>query len=509
MLNFAEVIDSGSQAGRVDSTLATESGKYLNQGEQACGAMNGGKSPGLAAKIASSRSAFGFVAAAADGFAILLATTGAAVAYNYTVYGWSALSESTLRLCLFVAFTFVVANVARRNYSVSNYLELAGHAQQTAAFWNVAFLLAAFLDFLDRADTSRGAFISFYFMGLAALYASRALVVRAVRNRARGGRLQAARIMVVGLAPEIDKLMRSDVLKTSGKEIVETCILAGDRSALEHDLARATRSARRQSLDEILIVAPLARADVIELCVNAFLEAPATINVHLESGSGLARFAGARVGVKGAQACLRLPGHSMSSADLALKRACDIVFALIALALFLPIMLAAALAIKLDSAGPVFFTQTRHGFNKRPFAILKFRTMTAMENGRQIQQATQRDFRVTRTGRFMRRFNIDELPQLVNVLRGEMSLVGPRPHAIAHDHQFAQDIAIYSRRHNIKPGITGWAQVNGFRGPTDTAEKIVRRVKYDLHYIDNWSLMLDLWILVLTLFSRKAYSNAF
>jgi len=135
--------------------------------------------------------------------------------------------------------------------------------------------------------------------------------------------------------------------------------------------------------------------------------------------------------------------------------------------------------------------------------------MTAMENGRQIQQATQRDFRVTRTGRFMRRFNIDELPQLVNVLRGEMSLVGPRPHAIAHDHQFAQDIAIYSRRHNIKPGITGWAQVNGFRGPTDTAEKIVRRVKYDLHYIDNWSLMLDLWILVLTLFSRKAYSNAF
>ena len=126
-----------------------------------------------------------------------------------------------------------------------------------------------------------------------------------------------------------------------------------------------------------------------------------------------------------------------------------------------------------------------------------------------IVQATQKDFRVTRMGRFMRRFNIDELPQLLNVLRGEMSLVGPRPHAIAHDRLFAKEIAIYPRRHNVKPGITGWAQVNGFRGPTESIDKIADRVRYDLHYIDNWSLLMDLWILVLTLFSRTAYRNAF
>jgi len=109
----------------------------------------------------------------------------------------------------------------------------------------------------------------------------------------------------------------------------------------------------------------------------------------------------------------------------------------------------------------------------------------------------------------MRRFNIDELPQLVNVLRGEMSLVGPRPHAIVHDREFAREIALYPRRHNVKPGITGWAQVNGLRGPTDSLDKIRRRLRCDLHYVDNWSLPLDLWILVLTLFSRAAYRNAF
>ena len=508
MLNSAEVFDSRSRARRFDVSAATGSSKFKH-GENVVNAQADGASPARASKTVPLPKSFGFVAATADAVAILLATTTTAVAYSYAVYGWCALSMSTLQLCCFVAFAFVVANVARRNYSVSNYLELAGHAQQTAAFWNVAFLLAAFLDFIDRAEASRGAFISFYFVGLAALYASRALVVQAVRARARGGILRAARIMVVGFGPEIERLIRSEILRISGKEIVETYVLVGAPSALEHQLACATRLARQRSVDEILIVAPLARADVIERCVNAFLEVPATINVHLEPSSGLARFAGAPIGAPGAQANLRFAGHSMSSADLALKRAFDIVLALVALAFFLPFMLAAALAIKLDTAGPVFFTQARHGFNKRPFRILKFRTMTTMEDGQQIRQAKQGDCRVTRTGCFLRKFNIDELPQLVNVLRGEMSLVGPRPHAIVHDHQFALEIAIYSRRHNIKPGITGWAQVNGFRGPLDTAEKIVHRVRCDLHYIDNWSLLLDLWIMILTLFSRKSYSNAF
>ena len=198
----------------------------------------------------------------------------------------------------------------------------------------------------------------------------------------------------------------------------------------------------------------------------------------------------------------------MNVAGAAAKRACDIVLSIVALILLAPLMAAVAIAIKMDTKGPVFYSQTRHGFNKTPFRILKFRSMIATEADGAITQAVRNDPRVTRVGRFMRRFNLDELPQLVNVLRGEMSLVGPRPHALVHDMTFEMEISLYARRHNVKPGITGWAQVNGLRGETNTPDKIWQRVHYDLHYIDNWSLVLDIWIMFLTLFSKRAYSNA-
>jgi lipopolysaccharide/colanic/teichoic acid biosynthesis glycosyltransferase len=156
----------------------------------------------------------------------------------------------------------------------------------------------------------------------------------------------------------------------------------------------------------------------------------------------------------------------------------------------------------------VFFRQRRYGFNQQPFRIIKFRTMTTLDDGDVVPQATNDDRRVTRVGRFLRRWNIDELPQLVNVLKGDMSLVGPRPHALSHNREYERKISLYARRHNVRPGITGWAQVNGFRGCTDTDDKMRQRVDHDLYYIDNWSILLDLRILLLTVFSRRAYRNA-
>jgi exopolysaccharide biosynthesis polyprenyl glycosylphosphotransferase len=173
-----------------------------------------------------------------------------------------------------------------------------------------------------------------------------------------------------------------------------------------------------------------------------------------------------------------------------------------------PVFIVIAILIKLDSPGPVFFRQRRYGFNQQPFQIFKFRSMSTMDDGRIIEQVKPGDPRVTKIGRFMRRWNFDELPQLLNVLRGDMSLVGPRPHAVAHDQHFERSIALYARRHNVKPGITGWAQVNGFRGETSTQEQMRQRVEFDLYYIDYWSLLLDLRILFLTVFSSKAYRNA-
>jgi lipopolysaccharide/colanic/teichoic acid biosynthesis glycosyltransferase len=132
-----------------------------------------------------------------------------------------------------------------------------------------------------------------------------------------------------------------------------------------------------------------------------------------------------------------------------------------------------------------------------------------MENGDQFTQATENDPRVTRVGRIIRSTNIDELPQLINVLRGEMSIVGPRPHATAHNSLFNNMIGRFSRRHNVKPGITGWAQINGYRGATDTLEKMRQRIEYDLHYVDNWSFLFDVKIIIMTLFSKRAYTNAY
>ena len=443
-----------------------------------------------------SRETVSALAAAADLGAIFCASIAAGVGYNFVAYGWLALNATSFRLCFFVALVFLVTNVARRNYTASRYLEARRQAGLTASHWNLAFMLAAFVGFLERPDASasRGAFIAFYFVGLAALYATDALMMKIMRGRARAGRLQATRVMIVGYAREVERLARRDALAGLGKQIVDTCMLSGDAEALGAELAAATRLARKRALDEVLIVGPLSRADSIERCVRAFVQVPVVVKVHWEPG----QFAGAPIATA-----------SGRSGDLVLKRSFDMIFAAVGLTLALPLMLAVALAVKLESPGPVFFTQVRFGYNKQPFRIFKFRTMTAKDCGRRVRQATRDDFRVTRVGRFMRKFNIDELPQLVNVLRGEMSLVGPRPHAVAHDRQFARSIEIYGRRHNIKPGITGWAQVNGLRGPTDTSEKIERRVKFDLHYIDHWTLGLDVWILVRTVFSRAAYRNAF
>ena len=156
----------------------------------------------------------------------------------------------------------------------------------------------------------------------------------------------------------------------------------------------------------------------------------------------------------------------------------------------------------------MFFLQRRYGFNQQPFRIIKFRSMTTLEDSATLRQVTTGDRRVTRVGRILRKTSIDELPQMINVLKGDMSIVGPRPHAVAHDQQFERSIALYARRHNVKPGITGWAQVRGWRGETDTPGKIRGRIEHDFQYIDTWALWFDLAIIVRTVFSRETFRNA-
>ncbi len=191
------------------------------------------------------------------------------------------------------------------------------------------------------------------------------------------------------------------------------------------------------------------------------------------------------------------------------KRAFDVVLACFALVFFSPVLLAMALAIKRSSAGPVLFKQRRYGLNGEEILVYKFRSMTVCEDGPVVAQATEKDSRVTRLGAFLRRTSLDELPQIFNVLEGKMSFVGPRPHAVAHNEEYRKLINGYMIRHKVRPGITGWAQVHGLRGETSTIDKMQRRVQYDLDYLKNWSLWLDLKILARTALMVARDRNAY
>jgi len=189
-----------------------------------------------------------------------------------------------------------------------------------------------------------------------------------------------------------------------------------------------------------------------------------------------------------------------------IKLVSDVVLSVLILALILPLLLIIAVAVKLTSPGPVIFKQRRYGLDGREIIVYKFRSMTVTEDGPTIQQARKGDARITPLGRFLRKTSLDEFPQFFNVLQGRMSIVGPRPHAVAHNELYRKLIKGYMLRHKVKPGITGWAQVNGFRGETETLEKMSGRIEFDLEYLRNWSLRLDLYIIAKTawvIFFRK------
>jgi Undecaprenyl-phosphate glucose phosphotransferase len=278
----------------------------------------------------------------------------------------------------------------------------------------------------------------------------------------------------------------------------------GVNSNLIHKIITEIRSLRP---DDIIILAEQEISPTMLDLISSFAEIPA--GVHIVPVGPLNSLSSARIAQFGNMHSIQLYRTPLSKFDLFIKRIFDLVFATIGLMVLSPLFLVVSVAIKLDSVGPIFYRQARHGFNNDEIHVLKFRSMSSTQDGVEFKQATENDPRVTRIGKVLRRTNIDELPQLINVLLGQMSIVGPRPHATAHNALFDKVITPFSRRHNVKPGITGWAQINGYRGATDTLEKMKRRIEFDLYYIDNWSFLLDLKIIVMTLFTRKAFVNAY
>ena len=412
---------------------------------------------------------------------------------------------------LCIAALFLLFNLMQGEYSASNSLSndtsLGHRAGHVALRWVMALFCFLAAVSTAGAELENGqAIIGFFAAGLAGILLARFGFGQIARSRVGRGSLPARRVAVIGYEEEVRAFASHYERPIPGLQIVSTSVLKRSGS-LEPDLARASAAVRVLRPDDIVLLLPWSHHKAIDACVEALQSLPASI--HLGPEHVLTRYADACLSRMGPILSCQLVARPLTDADILAKRLFDMIVAGAALVVLAPLFLVVALLIKLDSKGPVFFTQRRRGFNQEIFKVFKFRSMHTMEDGATVVQAKRNDPRVTRIGHWLRSSNIDELPQLINVVRGEMSLVGPRPHALAHDMTFEQKIARYARRHNVKPGITGWAQVNGFRGEIRTDYDIRGRVAHDLYYIDNWSLWLDLRILWLTIASLKAYRNAY
>jgi Undecaprenyl-phosphate glucose phosphotransferase len=407
--------------------------------------------------------------------------------------------EASFAVGLMVTFNLVVLNGYRRNYASDAIANVFRQIREVTVLWCVIFLFLASIALLLKTNVDfppRTAFI-FFVLGWALLVSSRTFIAGSLLIAREGGAFAEKKIVVIGdpqLLATSNCIAGLEHYGYSAARVIDfSCAQTGSEVVGEVD--KVMRCCRE--IDSIVIVVGWDQAERIDSLVEELriLHLP----IRLMPDPKVAHFLDKRGIQLGTTWTKELWSRPLNVAERAVKRAIDLMLSICIGILILPLMLIVALIIKLDSAGPVLFTQTRHGFNNRTFRIFKFRTLHTVEDGPIIKQVERNDSRVTRVGRVLRRTSIDELPQLWNVIRGEMSLVGPRPHPAAFDSKYGDLIANYAFRHHVKPGLTGWAQVNGFRGETSTIDLMKRRVELDLWYIDNWKLSIDIKILAKTL----------
>ena len=371
----------------------------------------------------------------------------------------------------------------------------------TVAISQLAVICILFL-LKEGSEYSRGAMIAFAAFAAGLTPFGRLVLAAASRHGVRRGVFAGRRVVALGDPAELERLGEADFQRFGIEHIARIAIGGGsngaglseaDRDRIGHavDLSRQLRAA------EFALFMPWSRDRALSEVCGLLRSSPLPVRLYPDHKirDVFRRQTERRFEQRFSITVQRAP---MSGSERALKRATDLVFAATGLVFLAPFLLAVSLAIRLDSRGPVIFRQRRCGFDNREFVIFKFRTMTVLEDGASIVQAKPDDRRVTRIGKFLRRTSIDELPQLLNVIRGDMSLVGPRPHAIAHDDEFKARISNYALRHHVKPGLTGAAQVSGLRGETQRLSQMERRVERDLWYINNWSLTLDLKLMAMT-----------
>jgi Undecaprenyl-phosphate glucose phosphotransferase len=407
-------------------------------------------------------------------------------------------------------------------YSVTAFRSFFIFGLRIVAGWSLVFLflLAAVFFAKLSEDLSRVWLAGWFILGLGFLLVERIVLGLVVSALTRSGRFD-RRTAIVGGGELAETMIRA--LNAQAETGIQLVGIFDDRAEdRSPDIVSGypklgsvddlVEYARRTKLDLIVFTLPISAETRLLQILSKLWVLP--IDIRLSAHSSKLRLRPRAYSYIGTVPLLDLFDKPIADWDLVLKWLFDKVVGSLMLLLLSPVFIATALAVKLDSRGPIFFRQKRYGFNNELIEVFKFRSMfTDQLDPTAAKLVTKNDPRVTRVGRFIRKTSIDELPQLFNVVfKGNLSLVGPRPHALhakAEDRLYDQVVDGYFARHKVKPGITGWAQVNGWRGETDTSEKLQRRIEHDLYYIENWSVFFDLYILTLTPFALFKSENAY
>lgn len=444
-----------------------------------------------------------------DGGMIVAISVFAAIAYHlFFLSQFPPLIKPYLGTGIVAAIIFCSLTASAGLYNTAALLSWRRQTTYVLSFWLVVLLVLGLILFLLKVGSSysRGSLVTFAILGFGLLLGSRLVALNILRDSMAHGLLRGDRAVLVGDREALENLSRLDVLRKSGAREVARFELppSNDDTTV---LDKAIEAARLIEAESVLLALQWGDAKRRNFVCERLQALP--IPVWLLPDPSISQLLSRPLRQLGSGFLVEIQRAPLSILELALKRTIDLVLGGLLLVALAPLLVVVGLLIKLDSQGPIFFRQARKGFNGHAFNIYKFRTMTVLENGDAVRAAERNDPRVTRLGRVLRATSIDELPQLVNVLRGQMSLVGPRPHAVAHDDGYGKLIANYAFRQHVKPGLSGWAQVNGFRGTTVQIDQMERRVALDLWYIKNWGFFLDLKILLLTcvavLRSRDAY----
>ena len=456
------------------------------------------------------------VSLAADAIIIFVAALVGGASYQLVANGTIGDLHGFAGAGAIAALLYCLIAQSAGHYRLTAITSSHGDLKRVVHQWLAVSLILALMAFLLKvgAEFSRGSIIFFAASALALLSVSRLVAKRLFSNAIAKKQLHGKRIVLMGTRNELAVIDEGILLRKFGSTEVGRVVLPAQNgsnlSMSEADASsidRAIEDAREHGAEEIMLVMSWTETRRLELIRDRLRQSP--LPVRLLPDRCIRFFSEHQSFSVGSSLAVEIQRGPLSRAEQFEKRLLDIIVASAALLIFSPLMLMTAAAIKLDSFGSVFFRQRRNGFNARQFLIFKFRTMTVAEDGVHILQATKFDKRVTRVGGLLRRSSIDELPQLLNVLKGEMSLVGPRPHALAHDNQYGKLLSEYAFRHHMKPGITGWAQVNGFRGETSHIDQMRQRVDFDIWYINHWSIWLDLRILLKTGLEVSRSRNAY